>query len=175
MSDPDLERLYEAFDTRLYGKYRGTVTDNVDPLGGNRIEASVPAVLGRTTHWAMPCVPYAGPDIGFHALPPVGASVWIEFEGGDRDRPIWSGCFWSDGELPDDANAETVLLRTPGATIRIEDGGTVEIETTGGTKLVITGTEITLEAPSIKQSANGGATELSAAGFDAQNGAFKVV
>ena len=101
--------------------------------------------------------------------------MWIEFEGGDRDRPVWSGCFWDEGELPADANPQTVLLRTPGATIRIEDSGTVEIETTAGTKLVISGTEITLEAPSIKQSANGGATELSAAGFDAQNGAFKVV
>ena len=67
------------------------------------------------------------------------------------------------------------MLKTPGATITIEDSGTVEIETTGGVKLTMSGDEISLEAPSIKQSANGGATELSAAGFDAQNGAFKVV
>ena len=175
MPDADMERLYEAMESRLIGKFRGKVTDNDDPLGADRIQVTVPAVMGRETRWAMPCVPYAGRDIGFHALPPVGTSVWIEFEGGDRDRPVWSGCFWDEGELPADANPQTVLLRTPGATIRIEDSGTVEIETTAGTKLVISGTEITLEAPSIKQSANGGATELSAAGFDAQNGAFKVV
>ena len=53
--------------------------------------------------------------------------------------------------------------------------GAIEIETTAGTKLVLSGTEITLEAPSIKHTANGGATELSAAGFDAMNGALKVM
>ena len=100
MSEQDVERLYDSFENRLIGKYRGTVTDNVDPLGADRIEVSVPSVLGRETQWAMPCVPYAGPDIGFHALPPAGASVWIDFEGGDHDRPVWSGCFWGDGELP---------------------------------------------------------------------------
>ena len=30
----------------------------------------------------------------------VGAGVWIEFEAGDVDRPIWSGCFWGTAEAP---------------------------------------------------------------------------
>ena len=33
-------------------------------------------------------------------LPPVGAAVWVEFEGGDLDYAIWSGCFWREGERP---------------------------------------------------------------------------
>lgn len=175
MADFEMDRLLEAIEGRHYGKFRGVVTDNNDPLGQGRIQARVPAVLGDRTLWAMPCVPYAGPDIGFLALPPVGAAVWIEFEAGDLGHPIWAGGFWAPGELPADAGPTTVVLRTPGATIRIEDGGTLEIETSGGTRLRLTGTEILLEAPTIRQSANGGAAQLSAAGFDAMNGALKVV
>ena len=48
----------------------------------------------------MPCAPFAGSGVGFFALPPVGANVWVEFEGGDPDYPIWSGCFWGAGEVP---------------------------------------------------------------------------
>lgn len=175
MADTDMEMLVEALEGRHFGKYRGVVADNADPLGQGRIQVRVPSVLGERTLWAMPCVPYAGKDIGFLALPPAGAGVWVEFEGGERAHPIWAGCFWAPGELPAECNPTTVVLKTPGAIIRIEDGGTVEIETTAGTKLVLTGSEISLEAPAIKQSANGGAAELSAAGFDAMNGALKVV
>ena len=175
MADAELERLYEEMEQRFFGKYRGKVVENTDPLGGNRLEVQVPGILGKETRWAMPCVPYAAADLGWHALPPVGASVWIEFEAGERDHPIWSGCFWDEGDSPPDTSPEVVVFKTPGATFTIEDAGTVTIETSGGTKLVLAGDEITLEAPSIKQSANGGAAEVSAAGFDAQNGAFTVV
>jgi hypothetical protein len=82
------------------GKYRGRVTDNRDPLGQGRIEVSVPEVLGTARSWAMPCVPYAGPGVGLVAPPPAGANVWVEFEAGSADRPIWVGCFWGKGELP---------------------------------------------------------------------------
>jgi hypothetical protein len=175
MADIDIERLFEEMESRFFGKYRGTVVDNRDPLGGNRLEVRVPGVSGRETKWALPCVPYAAADLGLHAIPPVGASVWIEFEAGELDHPIWVGCFWDEGEQVPGDSPEIVVLKTPGATIKIEDRGTVEIETTGGTKLVMSGNEISLEAPSIRQNANGGTTEVSAAGFDAQNGAFTVI
>lgn len=84
----------------FYGKYRGKVLFNIDPLMLGRIIASVPAVSGSLLNWAMPCVPYAGPQVGFYAIPPIGANVWIEFEGGDPKYPIWTGCFWSEGETP---------------------------------------------------------------------------
>lgn len=83
------------------GKFRGKVLDNHDPLRQGRIRVEVPEVLGDgTMGWAMPCVPYAGPGVGLLAIPPVGANVWVEFEAGMADRPIWAGCFWGRDELP---------------------------------------------------------------------------
>jgi uncharacterized protein involved in type VI secretion and phage assembly len=86
---------------QFYGKYRGKVVDNVDPKQIGCIRVSVPAVLGTGTQsWAYPCVPYAGLQAGFFAIPPIGANVWVEFEGGNSDHPIWTGCFWGPGEAP---------------------------------------------------------------------------
>lgn len=82
----------------FYGKYRGKVVKNDDPLKRGRIMPSVPAVLEGELTWAEPCVPYAGPRLGWFAVPPVGANVWVEFEAGDVNRPIWSGCFWGSEE-----------------------------------------------------------------------------
>jgi uncharacterized protein involved in type VI secretion and phage assembly len=80
--------------TQFHGKYRGRVEDNNDPLKLGRILAMVPAVAGARTNWALPCAPYAAPQVGSLLVPPVGALVWIEFEAGDPNTPIWSGCFW---------------------------------------------------------------------------------
>jgi Type VI secretion system/phage-baseplate injector OB domain len=63
-----------------------------------RIKARVPGVGGMTTNWAPPCTPYADPGVGVLLMPPLYASVWIEFEGGDPKFPIWSGCFWERAE-----------------------------------------------------------------------------
>ncbi|MCG2784873.1 MAG: phage baseplate assembly protein V [Anaerolineae bacterium] len=87
--------------TTFFGKYRGKVENNIDPMMLGKIQVSVPAVLGEgSLSWAMPCVPFAGSGVGFFMIPPVGANVWVEFEGGDIDYPIWSGCFWGVGEVP---------------------------------------------------------------------------
>ena len=94
---------------KFYGKYRGIVRDNNDPLKRGRIQASVPSVLGDVTSaWAMPCTPYAGLLAGQYTIPPVNAGVWIEFEAGDVDLPIWSGCWWAMGELPIDEKGKIV-------------------------------------------------------------------
>jgi len=29
-------------------------------------------------------------------MPPKDANIWVEFEAGDPNCPIWSGCFWKD-------------------------------------------------------------------------------
>jgi hypothetical protein len=85
----------------FYGKYRGTVTNPTDLTGRGRVQVSVPDVLGDNTFaWAMPASPFAGPGIGFFSVPPKDASVWVEFERGDPDYPIWSGCFWEVGQEP---------------------------------------------------------------------------
>ncbi|HVZ41616.1 MAG: baseplate assembly protein [Bacteroidetes bacterium] len=106
-----------------YGKYRGKVEDNKDPKKLGRIKVSVPTVLGEGKNsWAYPCTPYAGKDVGFLALPPVGANIWVEFEGGDPDYPIWVGCFWGDGEMPKEGGVpEKKIYKTDKAIILIDD------------------------------------------------------
>jgi hypothetical protein len=80
---------------RYYGKYRGTVFNNIDPEQRGRIQAIVPDVSGLIpTSFAMPCMPIAGKQSGVYVLPQIGSGVWIEFEQGDSDYPIWTGCFW---------------------------------------------------------------------------------
>ncbi len=118
---------------RFYGKYRATVLANADPLNLGRIQADVAAVQGLQDNWCLPCVPYAGPKVGFFNLPPVGGHVWIEFEGGDPNFPIWSGCFWVSGEL-DDTPAKTPATHvwmTTSMSITIDD-----TQDTGGITIV---------------------------------------
>lgn len=87
---------------KFFGKYRGTVINNIDPMQMGRIQAMVPDVSNLIpTTWAMPCLPVAGIQMGFYAVPPIGSGVWVEFEQGDPDFPIWVGCFYgSAAELP---------------------------------------------------------------------------
>ena len=112
---------------RFFGKYRGIVTDNKDPDKLGKILAIVPAISGMTQNWANPCAPYAGKDVGFYAIPPVGAKVWIEFEGGNPNFPIWSGCFWQDGEVPTEVGtnaddpSQVKVFKTRVATFWIDD------------------------------------------------------
>lgn len=85
-----------------FGKYRGTVINNVDPMQMGRIMVQVPDILGPVpSSWAMPCVQAAGIQMGTFFIPPIGAGVWVEFEQGNSDYPIWSGCWWgSPAEVP---------------------------------------------------------------------------
>ncbi len=103
---------------RYYGKYRGTVLNNIDPMQIGRIQVIVPDVSGvAPTSWAMPCVPVAGINMGMFALPPIGSGVWVEFEHGDPDYPIWTGCFWGlAAEVP--VMARTVPPAVPGITLQ---------------------------------------------------------
>ncbi len=87
--------------TKYYGKYRGTVVQNVDPQQLGRIQALVPDVSPAPSSWAMPCVPLAGKSMGSYVVPQLGAGVWIEYEQGDPDYPVWTGGFWgSVAEVP---------------------------------------------------------------------------
>ncbi len=131
-----------------YGKYRGLVLNNVDPLQQGRLLVQVPDVLGLgLSSWAMPCVPFAGPQMGAYVVPIIGAKVWVEFEGGNPDYPIWSGGFWgSAAEVPALALAgipasPNIVLQTTGQnTIMVSDvpgtGGIMLKSTTGAMILV---------------------------------------
>src|SRR3982074_1909534 len=84
-----------------FGKYRGTVLNNTDPMQMGRLILQVPAVYGvAPSGWALPCVPFAGVQSGFYVLPAVGANVWVEFEQGNSNHPVWVGEFWSPGQVP---------------------------------------------------------------------------
>src|SRR5438132_3783436 len=106
---------------RYYGKYRGTVVNNIDPEQRGRILAIVPDVQGLIpTTWAMPCVPIAGKLEGVYMVPQIGAGVWVEFEQGDPEYPIWVGGFWGAfAEVPSAAlvpppvpPGQTIVLQT---------------------------------------------------------------
>ncbi|MCB0039345.1 MAG: baseplate assembly protein [Caldilineaceae bacterium] len=139
-----------------------------------RIQVSCPAVLGDgSLSWAMPCAPFAGNGVGFFAIPPTGANVWVEFEGGDPDYPIWSGGFWGPGEAPaSPALAEMKVLKTSTGTITINDlpgAGGITIETTTGMKISLTalGLEIT--------NGQGAAIKLTGPQVSVNDGALEVI
>ncbi len=128
--------------SQFFGMYRGKVKQNVDPNNVGRIQVSCPAVLGEgTLSWAMPCAPYAGSGVGVFAIPPVGANVWVEFEAGDPDYPIWSGCFWGTGEAPAaPAIPQMKVIKTDMATITLNDTpgiGGITLQTASGQKIVM--------------------------------------
>jgi hypothetical protein len=95
----------------FWGKYRGTVVNNIDPMQIGRLQVLVPDVSGvMLSSWAMPCTPVAGMQSGMFALPIVGSGVWVEFERGDPDYPVWVGCFWGTA-----AEVPALALATPPA------------------------------------------------------------
>ena len=166
---------------RFYGKYRGQVMINVDPNQLGRIIAQVPDVLGLTpSGWAMPCVPIAGKQMGSYMIPQVGAGVWIEFEQGDPDRPIWVGGYWgSAAEVPsfalagNPASPSIVLQTALQNSIVISDvpgptGGIMLRSTTGAT-LIVNDTGIYIQ--------NGKGAMLTMIGptVTINNGAFTVI
>jgi len=158
---------------KFYGVYRGTVVNNIDPLQIGRIQATVPDVSGLTpTTWAMPCVPIAGKQMGAFVVPQIGAGVFLQFEGGDPDRPVWVGGWWGDvAEVPALALAGVpgnpniviqsmlqnavivsdlagptggIMLRsTTGATIIVNDTG-IYIQNGKGASIVMTGPTVTI-------------------------------
>ncbi|MEJ2670926.1 MAG: phage baseplate assembly protein V [Deltaproteobacteria bacterium] len=134
---------------RYYGKYRGTVLNNVDPMQIGRLLVQVPDVTGLTpSSWAMPCFPITGKQMGVYMIPQIGTGVWVEFEQGDPDHPIWSGCwFGSAAEVPalalagNPASPNVVMQTSLQNSIVISDlpgptGGIMLKSTTGATIIV---------------------------------------
>ena len=162
-------------DGKYWGKYRGTVLNNVDPMQIGRLLLQVPDVGGPIPRtWAMPWLPMTGKQSGVWVLPQVGAGVWVEFEHGDIDYPIWTGCWYgSVAEVPplallappalpnivlqtggqttlmlSDTPGPTggILLKTlTGAMIAINDVG-ITISNGKGATIVMTGPTVTINA-----------------------------
>lgn len=138
-----------------FGKYRGKVENVLDPMGLGRVQVSVPDVLGGgTLAWAMPCLPGAGPKIGFFAIPPKDALVWVEFERGDPDYPIWVGGFWKKGDTPVAMGPQQAATRAwVGENFKIEI-----LDMKGAAKLKVT---LTTPAGDAKIAADAKAMEIS--------------
>lgn len=79
---------------KYFGKFRGVVVENEDPLGMGRLSVNVPDIYGPIPAWAMPCVPYSEEGLAALVPPPPGTNIWVEFERGDVDYPIWTGVFF---------------------------------------------------------------------------------
>jgi len=159
--------------SRYFGIYRGTVIDNVDPMQMGRISVIVPDVGSVTpSTWAMPCAPMAGKQMGAFFVPQIGAGVWIQFEGGDPDYPVWVGGWWGNAaEVPALALAAppgdpSIVLQTTlqnavvvsdlpgpsggimlksatGATIIVNDTG-IYIQNGKGASIVMVGPSVTI-------------------------------
>jgi len=158
---------------RFFGKHRGLVADNQDPLNLGRIKAKVPEVLQDVeTGWALPALPYSGDGFGAYTVPSPGAGVWIEFEAGDVSRPIWTGCFWGDGPLPTDEGGTAatpplkilrseqgllLALNDDAQTATLSDGNgnnLVTIKAQNGEITIQATTKVVVEAPQIELVAN---------------------
>lgn len=164
-----------------FGKYRGVVLNNVDPMQQGRLQIQVPDVTGLApASWAMPCVPVAGLQSGMVALPIIGSGVWVEFEQGNPDYPIWTGCFWgSAAELPalslaTPPGVPAVTFQTPlqnGLTVSDVPGptGGIMLKSATGATLIVNDTGIYI------QNGKGAAITLVGPTVTINNGALTVI
>ena len=138
-----------------FGKYRATVLNNVDPMLQGRIQVQLGDRYGLfPSTWALPAFPFAGKGCGMVALPQVASMVWIEFEAGDPDYPIWTGAFWPDaGGFPPLALAAATpvtpnihLQTSTGTSVTLSDNPAqnVLIKTTTGAMVMIGAAGITI-------------------------------
>lgn len=149
---------------RYYGLYRAYVYDNKDPKNLGRIKVCCPSVYGvdgsdnpLVSDWAYPKFPVCGYGFGIQCIPPTknpdgsNVLVWLEFEMGDKNKPVWSGGPVSNGGLQTDVlsnhkdkvNGTTTAccfsFTTPGGhkIILNDQSGEVTIQSKGKNKVVL--------------------------------------
>lgn len=111
-----------------YGTYRGFIVDNKDPEKLGRVKLQVPQIAGKNTieYWAYPFGQPAGEDFGDFMIPPKGSMVWVKFEGGNPNFPIWTGGHWakknastpSEGKRSEPTNR---VRKTKNLTLEMDD------------------------------------------------------
>ena len=150
-SNPYKAEFDESQDNKYSGKYRGTVINNVDPKCMGRLQVAVAEIPGVATTWATPSMPMTGKQMGSFTLPQVGAKIWVEFEQGNPDYPVWSGGVWSEGEVPAPGLAGTpvspnIVLQTAGQTsLVLSDTTGITLKTFSGASIVINEAGITIQ------------------------------
>ena len=145
----------------LMGFYRGKVVDNKDPLRLGRVKVKVmpfmEEVRDEDCPWAEPCW-----QAGILYIPPRNAWVWVFFEEGDPEKPVWfgwslpfnekkfvSGSVWEEfglgameaGGMYDEQKAGypgSVVWRLPmGSVLVFYDDGTIRLKNKSGSEIVI--------------------------------------
>lgn len=94
--------------------------------------------------WAEPCFPWGGNlGEGFFALPSVGSTVWVGFELGFTGKPVWLGCWYGSGELPQEITdpAYVRILKTPAGHLILfddtPDNRVIIIRSVGGREIIV--------------------------------------
>jgi hypothetical protein len=168
-------------ESKYYGKHRGMVLNNIDPMQIGRLLVQVPDVLGLgTSSWAMPCVPLTGSQMGIYVVPLINTGVWVEFEGGNPDYPIWTGGFWgSAAEVPALALAglpvsPNIVMQTSAQnTLVISDlpgpTGGIMLKSPTGASIIVNDTGIYI------QNGKGASLTLVGPAVNINNGALNIV
>jgi uncharacterized protein involved in type VI secretion and phage assembly len=122
--DRTLTQLAADQRQSFFGKYRAIVKSVMDGDDLGKLIVTLPEVYDdQDSPPAWPCVPYAGKDHGLVALPEEGDGVWVEFEGGNPGNPVWTGCWWANGDMPDPADTDVrVWVTKKGLKIVLDDG-----------------------------------------------------
>lgn len=142
-------------DQKYFGKYRGMVINNIDPMQMGRLMVQVPDISIIPSTWAMPCFPVTGKQMGLWVLPVIGSGVWVEFEQGNTDYPVWVGCFpGSAADVPalalagNPVSPSIVLQTTLQNTLMISDmagpAGGILLKTMTGAMISINDVGITI-------------------------------
>ncbi len=164
---------------RFYGKYRATVLNNIDPQMQGRIQVQLADRYGMfPSTWALPAFPFAGKNAAIVALPQMASSVWVEFEAGDPDYPVWSGAFWPDPNgFPAQAMAAATPL-TPNIHIQTTSGTSVTLSDNPAQQVLLktlTGATIMIGAAGITISNGQGASiQMSGPSVIINNGALTI-
>lgn len=99
---------------KLYGLYRAYVYDNKDPENLGRLKLCIPSAYGSdgddplVSDWIYPAFPVNGWQFGLQCIPPVKNKdgspvlVWVAFEMGDKEMPVWFGGPVSEDGLHED-------------------------------------------------------------------------
>lgn len=138
--------LYFGLETfgRYYSSYRGFVVENKDPLNLQRVQVMVPQITGNGvySYWAHPKGVFSGKGYGMQIIPQKGELVWVEFESGHPEVPMYSLGYFGNNEIPpDDADLLDVncyWFKSPyGHTIKINDTKKYITITTNGAEITI--------------------------------------
>ena len=135
VEDDTSTQLAADYQHRFFGKYRAIVKQVLDGDDLGKLIVTLPEVYDdQDSPPAWPCVPYAGPKHGFVALPEQNDGVWVEFEAGDPSNPVWTGCWWADGDMPDPADTNVRTWASSGGLkiVMDDDAGELRLEHPGG-------------------------------------------